>query len=177
LFNSPQLNQLAIISSAITAARLGLPVAFGSFAADVRHQLAVCRRFATFDIFIDGFKSVSRYCALKAARFPVRGVIHMLRDPRSFAASSKRKQVPVQDAARQWSSMHATISRVTRLMGERVIEIRYEELCATPNEELARFNSVAVGREMRMVELKKEINELAAKAGEQPRYKVEFEKT
>jgi hypothetical protein len=141
LFNSPQLNQLAIISSAITAVRLRLPVAFGSFAADVRHQLAVCRRFATFDIFIDGFKSVSRYCALKAAGFPVRGVIHMLRDPRSFAASSKRKQVPVQDAARQWSSMHATISRVTRLMGERVIEIRYEELCATPNEELARLQS------------------------------------
>jgi hypothetical protein len=101
----------------------------------------VCRRFATFDVFIDGFKSVSRYCALKAAGFPVSGVIHMLRDPRSFAASSKRKQVPVQDAARQWSSMHATISRVTRLMGERVIEIRYEELCATPNEQLARLQS------------------------------------
>ena len=141
LFASPRLNQAATILSAIAAFRLGKTVRFGSFAKGVDHQLAVCREFQEFDIFIDGFKSVSRYCALKAARFPVRGVIHLLRDPRSFAASSKRKNVPVKQAASQWSSMHATISRVTRLMGERVIQIRYEELCASPEQHLLRLQS------------------------------------
>ena len=136
LFASPQLNQAATILAGITAAKLGITVPFGAFAADFRHLLTVCRKFAEFDIFIDGFKSVSRYCALKAAGFPVRGVIHMVRDPRSFAASSKRKQVSVTAAAAQWSNMHATIARATRLMGERVIEIRYEDLCASPEQQL-----------------------------------------
>ena len=117
-------NRAATILGAITAFRLGMAVRFGSFAAALDHQLAVCRKFSDFDIFIDSFKSVSRYCALKAAGFPVRGVIHLLRDPHSFAASSKRKQVAVTRAASQWSGMHATISRVTRLMGERVIHVR-----------------------------------------------------
>ena len=42
------------------------------------------------------------------------------------------------------------------------------------NEELARFNRAAVDRELRMVELKKQVNELCAKAGLPPAYKMEF---
>jgi two-component system, chemotaxis family, CheB/CheR fusion protein len=42
-------------------------------------------------------------------------------------------------------------------------------------EELARFNSAAVGRELRMIELKKEINELCERQGEPARYLLEFE--
>jgi hypothetical protein len=141
LLASPQLNQAATILGAIAAHKLGAKVRFGSFAADVEHEFAVCRQFAEFDIFIDGFKSVSRYCALKAAGFPVRGVIHLLRDPRSFAASSKRKQVPVTTAAAQWSQAHRTISLATRAMGERVFDLRYEDLCASPEQQLARLQA------------------------------------
>jgi hypothetical protein len=43
------------------------------------------------------------------------------------------------------------------------------------NEELARFNRAMVGRELRMIELKKEVNELCAQAGQPPRYGFEFE--
>ena len=71
----------------------------------------------------------------------MRGVIHLLRDPRSFAASSKRKDVPVDQAALQWSALHRAISRVTRLMGERVIQLRYEEFCAAPEQHLLRLQS------------------------------------
>jgi PAS domain S-box-containing protein len=42
-------------------------------------------------------------------------------------------------------------------------------------EELTRFNSAAVGRELRMIELKKEINELCQRHGEAARYPLEFE--
>jgi two-component system CheB/CheR fusion protein len=41
-------------------------------------------------------------------------------------------------------------------------------------EELTRFNRAAVNRETRMVELKKEINALAARLGEPPRYSLDF---
>ena len=43
------------------------------------------------------------------------------------------------------------------------------------NEDLARFNSAAVDRELRMVELKKQVNELCLKAGLPPEYKMEFD--
>lgn len=42
--------------------------------------------------------------------------------------------------------------------------------------ELERFNFAAVGRETRMIELKKEINELRLRSGEAARYPLEFEK-
>jgi PAS domain S-box-containing protein len=45
------------------------------------------------------------------------------------------------------------------------------------NEELTRFNQTATGRELRMIELKQEINELCRAAGQPPRYKLDFVKT
>ena len=42
-------------------------------------------------------------------------------------------------------------------------------------EELARFNQAMVGRELRMIELKKEINELRDQQGHPARYPLEFE--
>ncbi len=43
-------------------------------------------------------------------------------------------------------------------------------------EELERFNRAAVGRELQMIELKKEINELCGRQGEPARYPLEFER-
>lgn len=42
------------------------------------------------------------------------------------------------------------------------------------SEELARFNRAAVGRELRMIELKKEVNDLYRRIGESPRYALAF---
>ena len=60
-----------------------------------------------------------------------------------------------------------------RKAAEKEIRRHVEELSAS-NDKLSRFNRVAVGRELRMVELKKEVNELRIKLGEQPRYKLDF---
>lgn len=48
------------------------------------------------------------------------------------------------------------------------------ELLADANRELERFNRIAVGRELRMIEMKKEINALCERLGEPPRYSLEF---
>jgi len=43
-------------------------------------------------------------------------------------------------------------------------------------DELARFNRAAVGRELRMIELKNEINALCERLGEQPRHRLAFDR-
>jgi len=52
---------------------------------------------------------------------------------------------------------------------------RAEEDLRSRNEELERFNRVVVDRELRMIELKKEVNELRTQRGESPSYRLEFE--
>jgi PAS domain S-box-containing protein len=47
-----------------------------------------------------------------------------------------------------------------------------EDVIKKRNEELKRFNRLAVGRELRMVELKTEINALLEQLGKEPRYKI-----
>ena len=49
---------------------------------------------------------------------------------------------------------------------------RAEEELKKRNKEMKRFNKLAVDRELRMVELKKEINALLVQLGEEPRYKI-----
>jgi phosphoglycerate-specific signal transduction histidine kinase len=44
------------------------------------------------------------------------------------------------------------------------------------NEELTCFNSVMIGRELRMIELKKEVNELCERLSRPPCYSLDFEK-
>lgn len=66
------------------------------------------------------------------------------------------------------------LRKVNETLEQRVAE-RTEELRAS-NEELTRFNTVAVGRELHMIELKKEINELLVRIGQPPRYPLDFEK-
>jgi PAS domain S-box-containing protein len=59
--------------------------------------------------------------------------------------------------------------RAEESVRERAIELNAR------NQELERFNNVATGRELRMIELKREINDLCRQIGEPPRYRLDFE--
>lgn len=69
-------------------------------------------------------------------------------------------------------SQDVTRSRQT----EDQLRCRLEEL-RQANEELALFNTAAVGRELRMIELKQEINALCLQAGKPPRYELDLDST
>ena len=61
-----------------------------------------------------------------------------------------------------------------RKQAEEALRMHMQELREL-NDELTRFNRAAVGRELRLIELKTEINAHLAAAGQPPRYKVEFD--
>lgn len=44
------------------------------------------------------------------------------------------------------------------------------------NKELTRFNRAMIGRELRMIEMKKEVNDLCKERGQPPRYPLDFER-
>lgn len=70
-------------------------------------------------------------------------------------------------------SLNALLDITERKRAGQALRLANAELRAR-NDELERFNRAGVDRELRMIELKKEINELCLKAGEEPRYRVDF---
>jgi PAS domain S-box-containing protein len=69
----------------------------------------------------------------------------------------------------------ATINDITeQRRAEEALQKAHAEL-QSHAEELGRFNRVAVGRELRMIELKKEVNELCRAQGQAARYSLDFE--
>ena len=52
---------------------------------------------------------------------------------------------------------------------------RVEEELRAVNEELTRFNQVTLGRELRIIELKKQVNQLCVRLGQPARYGKDFE--
>jgi two-component system CheB/CheR fusion protein len=65
--------------------------------------------------------------------------------------------------------------RTVSMLADVTARKRMEEELRASNDELEMFNRAAVGRELRMIDLKREVNALVARAGEPPRYPVESE--
>ncbi|HSQ04435.1 MAG TPA: PAS domain S-box protein, partial [Burkholderiales bacterium] len=83
---------------------------------------------------------------------------------------------PIKDATGQVIGASKVARDITaRKQADKALAQSHAELQLRA-EELARFNSVAVGRELRMIELKKEVNELCQRHGEVERYPLEFER-
>jgi hypothetical protein len=136
-----RLNAAIVIGSGLATTDWGMSVQYKKFVQANERFLGVCSTFKDFDVFIDGYKSLSRYVALKSTRFQIAGVIHLTRDPQQFVASAKRNKMLVKRSARQWSQLHWAISSVTRWNRERVYRVRYEDLCADPDRELSRLQA------------------------------------
>jgi two-component system CheB/CheR fusion protein len=82
---------------------------------------------------------------------------------------------PIKDATGQVIGASKIARDITqRKHAEEALRQVHAELQAHA-EELNRFNNAAVGRELRMIELKKEINELCQRQGEPAPYPIEFE--
>lgn len=82
---------------------------------------------------------------------------------------------PLRDArGKMTGTVHVARDITERKKTEMQIQQHLEELQAR-NDELTRFIKASAGRELRMIELKKEINGLCERAGLPLRYRVDFE--
>jgi two-component system CheB/CheR fusion protein len=88
---------------------------------------------------------------------------HVRKDGSRFYASGMVR--PLRDGAR-------AIVGFVKVMRDLTEAKRAEDDIRHRNEDLERFTQAAVGRELRMVELKKEVNAFAIAAGQPPRYLI-----
>jgi transcriptional regulator with GAF, ATPase, and Fis domain len=94
-------------------------------------------------------------------------------DRRKFDAEDLRQ---LESLGRFASAAYQTVEFVDALEQRgKALQQSHAEL-QSHAEELIRFNQVAVGRELRMIELKKEINELCQRQGAPARYPLESER-
>jgi two-component system CheB/CheR fusion protein len=94
-----------------------------------------------------------------------------------------RGGAPIGMITTHWKALHAPTDRELRyidLLARQTADAIERQLATDALrrhvEELTRFNEASVGRETRMIELKKEVNALAERLGEGPRYSLDFEK-
>jgi hypothetical protein len=71
------LNNAIVIGSGLAATRWGMAIQYEKFAQANERFLDVCSKFKDFDVFIDGYKSLTRYAAKSNRRRE--GACHELR--------------------------------------------------------------------------------------------------
>lgn len=111
-------------------------------------------------IFVDGQKSLTKALLHKGAfskDIPVR-IIHLTRDPRGFLASDKRSNRfrNLETSARQWKAGHNRIALLTkRFLHMDYFRIRYEDICASPENMADKLQAFLGARPHKISDLKK----------------------
>lgn len=117
---------------------------------------------------------------LRDSEGKITGGLNLLVDiTRQKQAEAEREQLleREQQARREAEAIALDNARLFQEAQQEIAEReRIAEALRVNSEELARFNKAAVGRELRMIDLKKEVNALCRKLGEALRYPLRFEK-
>jgi Sulfotransferase domain len=142
----PRLNR-TVGSLARVATNVAMPILWRSRRQHVENFVATYRSFYGFvldrhktSVFIDGYKSWRKAALLASELQPAVDIriIHLVRDPRGFAASRRRHdRRDVRESAWMWRDLH----RRATALGSRspYLLLRYEGLCASPVEEMGKL--------------------------------------
>jgi PAS domain-containing protein len=112
-----------------------------------------------------GLKEPCDFCPMVAAIQS--GKVESVELTRVDGRSYELLSAPLPDA-------DGTVDKAIEVVKDITERKRAEEELARRVEELERFNRLAVGRELRMIELKRQINELSEQLGKEPPYDVSF---
>lgn len=97
------------------------------------------RELAPHRVYVDAEMSVMKFMTLKSMGFNVRGVIHMVRDPRACAADMQQEDpsCSAAQAAASWAAGHNRIRKMRTLFRSvPFLTVRYEDLAEKPAETL-----------------------------------------
>ena len=117
--------------------RLGLTYRIEPFATTVELLAGGACQAKNAEIFVDGFKDITRYLSARLSGLPVEGAIHLVRDPRAFVASYikiKKRSISVQDAATSWVKLHGRLEMTKKVAGGQWVMLRYEDFVRNPDK-------------------------------------------
>lgn len=86
--------------------------------------------------FVDAERSTVKFMVMASMGFPVRGVIHLVRDPRSYVAVMKKfyPESAVEKTTLEWASAHERIRRLESLFPSiPFMTVRYEDMAEDPD--------------------------------------------
>lgn len=102
------------------------------------------RTLAPHRVFVDAEGSAAKFMTLKSMGFNVRGVIHLVRDPRSYVAELQAHTpgMTVAQAALDWAAAHRRIRKMNAIFrAVPFLTVRYEDLLETPAQSLLRITN------------------------------------
>ena len=135
------------------------------------NYLEVCRRAARAGD-ADASEALAGIDAVLAGTVPFHTMEYLCAGPET-AYWFHMTVVPL-DADGVGGAVISHLDITDRKHAEQLIERQLEEL-RTANEDLERFNRLTVGRELRIVELKQEVNALCSRLGQPPRYQATYD--
>ncbi len=97
-----------------------------------------------------------------------------VRNVEMHARKKDGTEIDIQVSAAPLHDTNGKISHVVCMAFDITEGKRTAEDLKRRNEELLRFTRAATGRELRMIELKKQVNELSRRLGEAPPYALDF---
>lgn len=95
------------------------------------------REWTPHKAVLDAERSNLKFMVLSSMGFPVRGVIHLVRDPRGYVAAWKKyyPESTVETLTLEWAAAHTRIYRLaTSFQKMPFLTLRYEDLMEKPEE-------------------------------------------
>jgi hypothetical protein len=118
--------------------------------------LSFCQEWTPHKIFFDAERSVLKFMAMASMGFPVKGVIHIVRDPRGYAAAWKRyyPETTAEKLGMEWAASHTRIRRLAHAFPKvPFMIVKYEDLMEQPvqtYEKVLKFMKLEVFAESEM---------------------------
>jgi len=97
--------------------------------------LSFCQEWYPHKVFLDAERSALKFMVMASMGFPVKGVVHLVRDPRAYAAAWKRyyPESTAETLALEWAASHTRIRKAASAFSKvPFLTIRCEEFTENP---------------------------------------------
>ncbi len=104
--------------------------------------LTACQTWYPHRVFVDGERSVLKCMVVASMGFPVKGVIHLVRDPRGYALDYNKDfpEVPPEKVGMDWAAYHQRVERLKNTFTMiPFVTVKYEDLIEKPEETLKKL--------------------------------------